>query len=94
MQVIRYLLAMPFVLHNFILKFKELREFYLLVQIQLGNHASNLTEEELETHTISAWKEGKSHLNQQVSGSYLSRLVHVSNFAIDLIEASDIIFGP
>lgn len=26
---------------------------------QLGNHGSNLTEEELETHTISAWKEGK-----------------------------------
>ncbi|XP_034707387.1 sucrose nonfermenting 4-like protein isoform X3 [Vitis riparia] len=34
----------------------------------LGNHGSNLTEEELETHTISAWKEGKLHL-RQIDGS-------------------------
>ncbi|KHN26574.1 Sucrose nonfermenting 4-like protein [Glycine soja] len=34
----------------------------------LGNHGSNLTEEELETHTISAWKEGKSYLNRQNNG--------------------------
>lgn len=53
---------------------------FVLILRELGNHASNLTEEELETHTISAWKEGKSHLNQQVSGSYLSRLVHAGPY--------------
>uniref|UniRef100_A0A9I9E708 Uncharacterized protein n=1 Tax=Cucumis melo TaxID=3656 RepID=A0A9I9E708_CUCME len=31
--------------------------------ILLGKHGSNLVEEELETHTISAWKEGKAYLN-------------------------------
>ncbi|KAF7137798.1 hypothetical protein RHSIM_Rhsim07G0186000 [Rhododendron simsii] len=36
---------------------------------QLGNHGSNLTEEELETHSISAWKEGKLHLNRQIESS-------------------------
>lgn len=35
---------------------------------QLGRHGSNLTEEELETHTISAWKEAKSYLNNQING--------------------------
>ncbi|GJV61365.1 hypothetical protein Tco_1467465 [Tanacetum coccineum] len=30
--------------------------------LQLGNHGSNLTEEELETHTTSAWKEAKLYL--------------------------------
>ncbi|KAA0055973.1 serine/threonine-protein phosphatase 6 regulatory subunit 3 isoform X1 [Cucumis melo var. makuwa] len=30
---------------------------------QLGKRGSNLTEEELETHTISTWKEGKAYLN-------------------------------
>ncbi|XP_073113919.1 sucrose nonfermenting 4-like protein isoform X5 [Elaeis guineensis] len=33
---------------------------------QLGNHGSNLTEEELETHTISAWKEAKQQLSRQM----------------------------
>ncbi|KAJ1427280.1 Immunoglobulin-like fold [Sesbania bispinosa] len=32
---------------------------FILILRELGNHGSNLTEEELETHTISAWKEGK-----------------------------------
>ena len=36
--------------------------------MQLGNHGSILTEEELETHTISAWKEGKAFMNGQVDG--------------------------
>ncbi|KAI9075910.1 hypothetical protein K1719_042111 [Acacia pycnantha] len=40
----------------------------LLFHSQLGNHGSNLTEEELETHTISAWKEGKSYLRRQNNG--------------------------
>ncbi|KAG6400075.1 hypothetical protein SASPL_141563 [Salvia splendens] len=34
----------------------------------LGRHGSNLTEEELETHTISAWKEAKFYLNNQING--------------------------
>ncbi|KAJ0093658.1 hypothetical protein Patl1_25105 [Pistacia atlantica] len=36
--------------------------------MQLGNRGSNLTEEELETHTISAWKEGKAYLSRQIDG--------------------------
>ena len=48
---------------------------------QLGNHGSNLTEEELETHTIAAWKEGKSHINGEIGGNgrpYARHLIHVS----------------
>ncbi|CBI36807.3 hypothetical protein VitviT2T_021011 [Vitis vinifera] len=41
---------------------------FILILRELGNHGSNLTEEELETHTISAWKEGKLHL-RQIDGS-------------------------
>ncbi|KAI8023225.1 Sucrose nonfermenting 4-like protein [Camellia lanceoleosa] len=39
--------------------------------------------EELETHTILAWKEGKSHLNRQINGSgrsYPRRLVHAGPY--------------
>ncbi|XP_020227815.1 sucrose nonfermenting 4-like protein [Cajanus cajan] len=32
---------------------------FILILRELGNNGSNLTEEELETHTISAWKEGR-----------------------------------
>ncbi|CAI8615456.1 unnamed protein product [Vicia faba] len=32
---------------------------FILILKELGNHGSNLTEEQLETHTIAAWKEGK-----------------------------------
>ncbi|KAH9689305.1 Sucrose nonfermenting 4-like protein [Citrus sinensis] len=41
------------------------------VNIQLGTNGSNLTEEELETHTISAWKVGKLQLNlkRQMDGN-------------------------
>ncbi|KVH89879.1 Cystathionine beta-synthase, core [Cynara cardunculus var. scolymus] len=35
--------------------------------IHLGSQASNLTEEELETHTISAWKEAKLYLSKQTN---------------------------
>ncbi|KAG6432152.1 hypothetical protein SASPL_103726 [Salvia splendens] len=44
---------------------------YMLMELiaVLGTHGSNLTEEELETHTISAWKEAKLYLNSQVNGS-------------------------
>ncbi|XP_022760544.1 sucrose nonfermenting 4-like protein isoform X2 [Durio zibethinus] len=41
---------------------------FILILRELGNHGSNLTEEELETHTISAWKEGKAYMNGQVDG--------------------------
>ncbi|XP_043811236.1 sucrose nonfermenting 4-like protein isoform X2 [Manihot esculenta] len=41
---------------------------FILILRELGNHGSNLTEEELDTHTISAWKEGKAYLNRQMDG--------------------------
>uniref|UniRef100_M1APZ7 AKINbetagamma n=1 Tax=Solanum tuberosum TaxID=4113 RepID=M1APZ7_SOLTU len=40
---------------------------FILIMRELGNHGSNLTEEELETHTISAWKEAKSYLSRQAN---------------------------
>ncbi|GAU38547.1 hypothetical protein TSUD_320190 [Trifolium subterraneum] len=53
---------------------------FVLILRELGNRGSNLTEEELETHTISAWKEGKSYLNRQNNG-------HVTAFSRHLIHA-------
>ncbi|CAK9160823.1 unnamed protein product [Ilex paraguariensis] len=53
---------------------------FILILRELGNHGSNLTEEELETHTISAWKEVKLHLSRQIDGnarSYSRHLVHM-----------------
>ncbi|CAL5378820.1 unnamed protein product [Camellia sinensis] len=50
---------------------------------ELGNHGSNLTEEELDTHSISAWKEGKSHLNRQIDSSGRSNprcLIHAGPY--------------
>ncbi|XP_073307886.1 sucrose nonfermenting 4-like protein [Primulina huaijiensis] len=41
---------------------------FILIMRELGSHCSNLTEEELETHTISAWKDAKSYLNGQING--------------------------
>ncbi|XP_010931609.1 sucrose nonfermenting 4-like protein isoform X2 [Elaeis guineensis] len=41
---------------------------FILILRELGNHGSNLTEEELEKHTISAWKEGKQQLYRQRDG--------------------------
>ncbi|XP_071737303.1 sucrose nonfermenting 4-like protein [Rutidosis leptorrhynchoides] len=38
---------------------------FILIMRELGSHGSNLTEEELETHTISAWKEAKLYLTRQ-----------------------------
>lgn len=52
---------------------------FVLILRELGNHGSNLTEEELETHTIAAWKEGKSHINGEIDGNgrpYPRRLIH------------------
>ncbi|KAJ0079669.1 hypothetical protein Patl1_22604 [Pistacia atlantica] len=42
---------------------------FILILRELGTHGSNLTEEELETHTIAAWKEVKAHLNRQIEGN-------------------------
>ncbi|KAI5650708.1 hypothetical protein M9H77_36713 [Catharanthus roseus] len=55
---------------------------FILIMRELGSHGSNLTEEELETHTISAWKEAKSYLNRQINECESQRscpkqLVHV-----------------
>ncbi|KAI0510383.1 hypothetical protein KFK09_010984 [Dendrobium nobile] len=38
--------------------------FHVLYE-QLGNHGSNLTEGELETHTIAAWKSAKQQISRQ-----------------------------
>ncbi|XP_059447211.1 sucrose nonfermenting 4-like protein isoform X2 [Corylus avellana] len=56
---------------------------FILILRELGSHASNLTEEELETHTISAWKEGKAYLNRQndVHGrAFPRRLIHAGPY--------------
>ncbi|KAK2976046.1 hypothetical protein RJ640_024774 [Escallonia rubra] len=56
---------------------------FVLILRELGNHGSNLTEEELETHTISAWKEGKLHLNGQIDGNgqlIPRRLIHAGPY--------------
>lgn len=42
---------------------------FILILRELGTHGSNLTEEELETHTISAWKEGKLQLRLPAHGN-------------------------
>lgn len=38
---------------------------FILILRELGNHASNLTEEQLETHTIAAWKCEKQQISRQ-----------------------------
>ncbi|KAK9933731.1 hypothetical protein M0R45_020907 [Rubus argutus] len=56
---------------------------FILILRELGNHGSNLTEEELETHTIAAWKEGKSFLNGQIDGhgkALPRRLIHAGPY--------------
>ncbi|MBA0577126.1 hypothetical protein Golob_027623 [Gossypium lobatum] len=56
---------------------------FILILRELGNLGSDLTEEELEMHTISAWKEGKLHISRQMDGnarSYPRRLVCVGAF--------------
>uniref|UniRef100_A0A7C9D5V7 CBS domain-containing protein n=1 Tax=Opuntia streptacantha TaxID=393608 RepID=A0A7C9D5V7_OPUST len=42
---------------------------FILILKELGNHGSNLTEEELETHTILAWKDGKIRHSGQMDGN-------------------------
>ncbi|XP_071723904.1 sucrose nonfermenting 4-like protein [Rutidosis leptorrhynchoides] len=56
---------------------------FILILRELGNHGSNLTEEELETHTIAAWKEGKAYLNRQIDGhgrAFSKPLVHAGPY--------------
>ncbi|KAL9248106.1 hypothetical protein vseg_021465 [Gypsophila vaccaria] len=53
---------------------------FILILRELGNHCSNLTEEELETHTILAWKDGKIRQSRQIEGS-------VRPYARQLVDA-------
>ncbi|XP_072996780.1 sucrose nonfermenting 4-like protein isoform X1 [Typha latifolia] len=56
---------------------------FILILRELGNHSSNLTEEELETHTISAWKEGKRQFYTQTDGhgkAFQKHLIHASPY--------------
>ncbi|MBA0859471.1 hypothetical protein Goshw_007185 [Gossypium schwendimanii] len=65
------------------MKLTMLLSYYAERRGQLGNLGSDLTEEELEMHTISAWKEGKVHISRQMDGnarSYPRRLVCVGAF--------------
>ncbi|KAK9161506.1 hypothetical protein Syun_007847 [Stephania yunnanensis] len=41
---------------------------FILILRELGHRSSIITEEELETHTISAWKEGKWNFDRQANG--------------------------
>ena len=56
--------------------------FYKIIMLllQLETHGSNLTEEQLETHTISAWKEAKRQTYGRHDGQWRPHqpLVHVS----------------
>ncbi|KAL1803790.1 hypothetical protein ACET3Z_032437 [Daucus carota] len=53
---------------------------FILIMRELGTHGSNLTEEELDTHTISAWKEAKLYMNRPNNE-------HGSAFPIQLVQA-------
>ncbi|XP_039113983.1 sucrose nonfermenting 4-like protein isoform X1 [Dioscorea cayenensis subsp. rotundata] len=56
---------------------------FILILRELGNHGSNLTEEELETHTIAAWKEGKQQLCRQMGehgGTFNRHLIHAGPY--------------
>ncbi|KAJ0976232.1 hypothetical protein J5N97_018197 [Dioscorea zingiberensis] len=55
---------------------------FILILRELGNHGSNLTEEELETHTIAAWKGGKQQLRQmgEHGGTFERHLIHAGPY--------------
>ncbi|KAL8105304.1 hypothetical protein AgCh_029191 [Apium graveolens] len=53
---------------------------FILIMRELGDRGSSLTEEELETHTISAWKQAKLFLNRQANE-------HRSEFPGQLVQA-------
>ncbi|KAG6505123.1 hypothetical protein ZIOFF_037471 [Zingiber officinale] len=55
---------------------------FILILKELSSHASNLTEEELETHTISAWKDAKQQLSSQMvlHGPTQRQLIHAGPY--------------
>uniref|UniRef100_A0A7N0UJ63 CBS domain-containing protein n=1 Tax=Kalanchoe fedtschenkoi TaxID=63787 RepID=A0A7N0UJ63_KALFE len=56
---------------------------FVMILRELGSRGSNLTEEELETHTISAWKDGKAYLTRPVDGQgrpIQRQLIHAGPF--------------
>lgn len=56
---------------------------FILILRELESRGSNLSEEELETHTISAWKEGKVSLNRQIDGhgrAFSRHLIHAGPY--------------
>uniref|UniRef100_A0A2P2L4K5 Sucrose nonfermenting 4-like protein isoform X1 n=1 Tax=Rhizophora mucronata TaxID=61149 RepID=A0A2P2L4K5_RHIMU len=53
---------------------------FILILRELGNHGSNLTEEELETHTISAWKAGKLYLIDGDARACSRPLIHAGPY--------------
>lgn len=56
---------------------------FILILRELGSHGSNRTEEELETHTIAAWKSAKQQISRQFhpnSKSGLRSLVYAGPF--------------
>ncbi|THU62685.1 hypothetical protein C4D60_Mb01t07710 [Musa balbisiana] len=62
--------------------------FFFLVVTSLGKRGSNLTEEELETHTISAWKDGKHQMYGQLDehGRPLQRHIIHDDMSIALMS--------
>ena len=59
--------------------------------LQLGDRGSNLTEEELETHTISAWKQAKLFLNRQTNehrSEFPSQLIQVTIFILQGVSCA------
>lgn len=54
---------------------------FILILRELGTHGSNLTEEELETHTILAWKDGKHNRQIDASGRpYTRQLIYAGPY--------------
>uniref|UniRef100_A0A0E0D9R9 CBS domain-containing protein n=1 Tax=Oryza meridionalis TaxID=40149 RepID=A0A0E0D9R9_9ORYZ len=55
---------------------------FILILRELETHGSNLTEEQLETHTISAWKEAKRQTYVRNEGSWRTNhhLVHATPY--------------
>lgn len=53
---------------------------FILILKELETHGSNLTEEQLETHTISAWKEAKRQTYGRYEGRPHQPLVHATPY--------------
>ncbi|KAL9687370.1 hypothetical protein QQ045_031770 [Rhodiola kirilowii] len=54
---------------------------FVMILTELGSHGSNLTEEELESHTIPARRDGKSFLTRPLDGAgkIYSKATHIEN---------------